>query len=54
MLIMTKRATKQELEEYYSLEDALKLSALSQMSADILDFKRREAEKQRKRQYRGQ
>ena len=35
VLVELKAATKAELEEYYTLDDALKLIALSQMRADI-------------------
>ena len=33
---MSKRATKTELEEQYTLDDVLKLSALCQMQADTM------------------
>lgn len=34
-LIMARLASKQELEEYYTLDEALKLHALYRMSVDI-------------------
>jgi hypothetical protein len=43
MLVVTKRATKFELETYYTLDDALKLIALTNMTADVAAARDEEA-----------
>ena len=45
---MSEKATKTELEEQYSLDDAIKLSALWQMQTDIAEAKKKENEKEMK------
>ena len=53
ILIMSKKATKTELEEQYSLDDALKLSALCQMRMDTASAKEEENKRKLEKQGKG-
>lgn len=49
VLIQANLASKMELEEYYTLDEALKLYALNQMSADIKRIQLEDIEEERRR-----